>query len=184
MFEKITDNVEIHQTLPDTPNMTTQELKKEWDKGCKIIKEAFNSLVDELNNNMFPIGFRMYVNNDKDYSNHLGFTWQRVAKGKVLVGKDEDDIDFNTIGKIGGKKEQELRALIGATNSTTNRIGYQPTDKVVGAGGYRYSISGNDIISAISEEDVNHSTKVVQKDASTPTTLQPYEVVNIWERIL
>lgn len=49
MFNKITENVEIHQTLPDTPNMTTQELKKEWDKGNKIIKEAFNTCVDELN---------------------------------------------------------------------------------------------------------------------------------------
>lgn len=48
MFEKITDNVEIHQTLPDTPNMTTQELKTTWDKGCKIIKEAFNNLIDNL----------------------------------------------------------------------------------------------------------------------------------------
>lgn len=50
MFNKITENVEIHQTLPDTPNMTTQELKKEWDKGNKIIKEAFNSFVDKMNN--------------------------------------------------------------------------------------------------------------------------------------
>lgn len=49
MFEKITDNVEIHQTLPDAPNMTTQELKITWDKGCKIIKEAFNNLIDKLN---------------------------------------------------------------------------------------------------------------------------------------
>lgn len=49
MFEKITDNVEIHQTLPDTPNMTTQELKITWDRGCKIIKEAFNKLIDKLN---------------------------------------------------------------------------------------------------------------------------------------
>ena len=42
MFKKITENVEIHQTLPDTPNLTAQELKKEWDKGSKIIKQAFN----------------------------------------------------------------------------------------------------------------------------------------------
>lgn len=48
MFNKITENVEIHQTLPDIPNMTTQELKREWDKGNKIIKEAFNGLIDEL----------------------------------------------------------------------------------------------------------------------------------------
>ena len=48
MFNKITENVEIHQTLPDIPNMTTQELKREWDKGNKIIKEAFNGLIEEL----------------------------------------------------------------------------------------------------------------------------------------
>lgn len=49
MFNKITENVEIHQTLPDIPNMTAQELKREWDKGNKIIKEAFNAMIDELN---------------------------------------------------------------------------------------------------------------------------------------
>lgn len=49
MLKKITENVEIHQTLPDTPNLTSEELKKEWDKGSKIIKEKFNELIDLLN---------------------------------------------------------------------------------------------------------------------------------------
>lgn len=49
MLKKITENVEIHQTLPDTPNLTSGELKKEWDKGNKIIKEHFNQAIDELN---------------------------------------------------------------------------------------------------------------------------------------
>lgn len=48
MLKKITENVEVHQTLPDTPNLTPEELKKEWDKGCKIIKQAFNELIDSL----------------------------------------------------------------------------------------------------------------------------------------
>lgn len=49
MLKKITENVEIHQTLPDTPNLTSEELKKEWDKGSKIIKDKFNELIDLLN---------------------------------------------------------------------------------------------------------------------------------------
>lgn len=172
MLNKITENVEIHQALPDTPNMTTQELKKEWDKGCKIIKEAFNSLVDELNNNMFPIGFRMFVNNDRDYSNHLGFTWQKVAKGRVLVGKDENDADFNAIGKKGGEKKHIL---------TTNEMP-----------------SHTHHISVINSNETGlYETKATNSngekgDAITNSTggsqphnnLQPYEVVNIWERIL
>lgn len=158
MLKKITDNVEIHQTLPDTPNMTTQELKKEWDKGCKIIKEAFNSLVDELNNNMFPIGFRMYVNNDKDYSNHLGFTWKKVAKGRVLVGKDENDEDFNAVGKTGGEKTHIL---------TPSEIPFK-------IDGQRNSDTGSDWT----------KQGVTEKEASSFNIMQPYEVVNIWERIL
>lgn len=49
MLKKITENVEIHQTLPDIPNLTSEELKKEWDKGNRIIKQAFNELIDSLN---------------------------------------------------------------------------------------------------------------------------------------
>lgn len=174
MLKKITDNVEIHQTLPDTPNMTTQELKKEWDKGCKIIKEAFNSLVDELNNNMFPIGFRMYVNNDKDYSNHLGFTWKKVAKGRVLVGKDEDDEDFNTIGKTGGEKKHTM--TIDELANHTHKVGY---------------IDAN---WKINSDTTGQTNLIIYNDPNVETTaagngqpfniMQPYEVVNIWERIL
>lgn len=62
MFEKITENVEIHQTLPDTPNMTTQELKKNWDKGNRIIKEAFNGFIDKLNSTKITINKVLYDN--------------------------------------------------------------------------------------------------------------------------
>ena len=171
MLKKITDNVEIHQTLPDTPNMTTQELKKEWDKGCKIIKEAFNSLVDELNNNMFPIGFRMYVNNDKDYSNHLGFTWQKVAKGRVLVGKDEDDEDFNTVGKTGGEKKHTM--TINELVAHDHGVGIEYN---TAPGGDSHRLSSNPAYA---------TAKTSSTGGGQPfNIMQPYEVVNIWERIL
>lgn len=173
MLEKISENVEIHQTLPDVPNLTTEELKKEWDKGCKILKEAFNKLVGELNENMFPIGFRMFINNDKDYSKHLGFTWQKVAKGRVLVGLDENDTDFNEIGKKGGEKTHTItinempshkHGALGIT-TTGDRVNYF---SIGGANG------GTGDITAIqnSGNDEAHNN------------LQPYEIVNIWERVL
>ena len=55
MLKKISENVEIHQTLPDTPNLTSEELKKEWDKGSRIIKEKFNELIDLLNDTQAEI---------------------------------------------------------------------------------------------------------------------------------
>ena len=85
--------------------------------------------------------------------------------------------------KKGGEKRQELRALIGATHGNTSRIGYQSAGKVDGAGSYSYSISGSDVMGNVKEEDINHSTKVLQADSSLPTTLQPYEVVGyMWIR--
>ena len=174
MFTKITDNVEVHQTLPDTPNLTTQELKKEWDKGCKIIKEAFNNLIDELNNNMYPIGFRMFVNNDKDYSNHLGFMWQKVAKGRVLVGKDENDADFNTVGKIGGEKKHTM-TISELVEHIHDLDGY--TDIVSNTGDQYYkTVRGSNSYGIGSTKNSGGGQPF--------NIMQPYEVVNIWERIL
>lgn len=48
-FNKITDNVENISLLPDDPALTPEQLKKEFDKGNRTIKEAFNKLIDELN---------------------------------------------------------------------------------------------------------------------------------------
>ena len=59
-FEKITENVENISLLPDNPILSPAELKAEFDKGNKIIKEKFNKLIDDLNNegvgDTFPIG--------------------------------------------------------------------------------------------------------------------------------
>ena len=180
MFNKITDNVEIHQTLPDIPNMTSQELKREWDKGCKIIKEAFNKLVDEMNNNMFPIGFRMFVNNDKDYSKHLGFTWQKVAKGKVLVGKDENDEDFNTIGKKGGEKTHTLTIKEMPEHAVSITIGRSGD-----ATHNHYSGNNNIVAEAAKGTSDSYECSTSKIGGNQPhINMQPYEVVNIWERIL
>ena len=57
---------------------------------------------------VFPIGQTYITQTDINPSIILGFgTWERV-KGKVLVGLDENDEAFNTIGKTGGAKEVKL----------------------------------------------------------------------------
>lgn len=49
-FNKITDNVEIHQTLPDNPNLTASELKQTWDTPAQIIKDSFNNAMTDASN--------------------------------------------------------------------------------------------------------------------------------------
>ncbi len=56
----------------------------------------------------FPIGSTYITQTDTNPSTILGFgTWERV-KGRVLVGLDENDEDFNKIGKIGGEKKHTM----------------------------------------------------------------------------
>lgn len=62
----------------------------------------------ELAKMIFPIGSTYITQSDTNPSTILEFgTWERV-KGKVLVGLDENDTDFNAIGKTGGEKTHTL----------------------------------------------------------------------------
>ena len=59
-----------------------------------------NNMQIELMKLVFPIGSTYITQEETNPSTILNFgTWERV-KGKVLVGLDEDDTDFNTIGKL------------------------------------------------------------------------------------
>lgn len=96
-------------------------------------------------------------------------------KGRVPVGLDPDDTDFNSLGKIGGQKSEDLRATVGATYNTTTRIGYVAAAKIPNIN-YSYSVLGSDVSSNIPASAVNHSTLVLTQDGKNPSSLQPYLV--------
>lgn len=57
---------------------------------------------------LYPIG-SIYMNiQDTNPSVFFGGTWERIAKGKTLVGVDEDDELFNKSLNTGGEKEHVL----------------------------------------------------------------------------
>lgn len=111
----------------------------------------------------------------------FGGTWVAWGKGRVPVGIDTSDSNFKTVEKTGGEKTQNLRALIGATHSTTSRIGYAAAAKINGYN-YTYSINGNDAIANVPIDHINHSTLVKRHDGADPHTLQPYIVCYMWKR--
>lgn len=51
-FTRFEKDVSVHQSLSDEPNadngLSSEELKKQWDRPAEELKEAFNKLVDEL----------------------------------------------------------------------------------------------------------------------------------------
>ena len=53
---------------------------------------------------IFPVG-AIYMSVDAtNPAAYFGGTWQRFSKGKVLIGVDEEQGEFNSIGKTGGDK--------------------------------------------------------------------------------
>lgn len=59
-------------------------------------------------NNLFPIGFILMTVSSVNPSTYYGGTWEQIAKGRTLVGVDENDNDFNAPEKIGGEKTHLL----------------------------------------------------------------------------
>ena len=59
----------------------------------------------------FPVGSIFMATVDTDPATLLGYgTWARYGQGKVIVGVDESDPDFETADKTGGAKEVTLTA--------------------------------------------------------------------------
>ena len=128
---------------------------------------------------VYPVGSIYMSVKSTNPSTLFGGTWVAWGKGRVPVGIDTSDSDFKTVEKTGGEKTQNLRALIGATNSTISRIGYAAAEKIDGYN-YTYSVNGNDTINNV--DFVNHSTLVKRHDGADPHTLQPYIVCYMWKR--
>lgn len=59
-------------------------------------------------NDVYPVGSIVTFYDTADHSNFLGLTWVRFAAGKMVVGYDSSDEDFDTIGETGGEKTHTL----------------------------------------------------------------------------
>lgn len=136
-------------------------------------------LLNELLNKQYPIGKTEFFLDNEDHSNYMGFTWQLDSTGRVPVGLDTSDTDFNVIGKTGGSKylqEHTHKPIslsgtpIVAWNSqsgSTNNYAIEDTYKTTGTANQNYFATGN----------------VSDVATGTSGNLQPYKVFAIWVRI-
>ena len=131
--------------------------KKELSSVTKTVKQLY--LI------MHPIGSIIFTTSSINPGVTFGGTWIEWGKGRVPVGVNTADIEFNEVEKIGGKKEQVLRASIGAVSSDTSSIGYAKT-----------------VANTETPRPANHATEVWQDNGQGPTTLQPYITCYMWKR--
>lgn len=87
------------------------------------MQDYANTQISADNQSKYPIGKIILSSEDTNPSTYLGFgTWTRIAKGRTLVGVDENDSDFNVAEKSGGEKEHIL--TVNEIPSHNHSIGY------------------------------------------------------------
>ena len=121
---------------------------------------------------IYPIGSVVIRDSSVDLSNWLGFTWQKTFAGRVLVGLDTSQTEFNTIGKTGGSK-----ALQSHTHSGL-KLGANGKNLTFNGSG-----SGSFYSANLSAYDVGGDALVTQSAGTGDSgNLQPYQVVAYWKR--
>lgn len=155
--------------------LTAEELNQMVQNTTHLANLVPESLIDAI----YPVGSVMIRGDNTNYANFLGGTWEKFASGTVLVGAKANDSDFSTVGKTGGSKTQELRAIIGAVGGDISALGYVTKDPVPGQPTSGLALSA----SVKTNTSFNHSTPVYRDDGNNATTVQPYTVVNYWKRV-
>lgn len=100
------------------------------------VGKALNNMIDLL----YPVG-SVITNGRKDFDPNTlypGTTWKRI-KGRVIVGVDEDQKEFETVGKTGGSKEMQSHTHTGSSSSAGS---HTHTASSNSTGSHTHTVSG------------------------------------------
>lgn len=147
-----------------------------WGKDFFNVNAKLNLFGKNLLEIIFPIGSTYITQENLNPNEILGFgTWER-SKGKVLIGLDENDSDFATIGKTGGEKKH-IMTIDEMPKHRHKTQGYNKTHYGIDDGAMslaRWTLDG----------DPQEYGPVLEEGQSQPFNItQPYEVVGyMWIR--
>ena len=142
---------------------------KSLPSGSVDISGVFAIAGKQLLDIFYPIGIIYESVKPDNPSTFMGGTWTRFGNGKVLVGVDESDTDFNTVNKTGGEKTHVL--TVSEMPSHTHKFpGASPSNYVR--------------VEASSTNGLSTSTKTTDATGGgqAHNNLQPYVTVYRWQR--
>lgn len=152
--------------------MALIEFKDYPNTSTPLNAENLNNNFNEILNLLCPVGKVEVFFDNNDHSNHLGFTWERTSIGRVPVGINSNDSDFNTIGKTGGEKTHKL--TIEEMPSHHHRL----------AGNHNSGNYVETVPFGSSSTALNHNIFTDAEGGNQEhNNLQPYEVMAFWKRV-
>lgn len=132
---KLNDNLNIHQSLPDNPTLTADELKKKFDEGVNIIKKYLNDLfIPELESSVPKEiedkikEFNKSLEEFKDGINKDIDTFKDTITKSINSAKESMTIDSDFVVTTNNQIQLTTDIQFGrATNRKTfNKKGYKP----------------------------------------------------------
>lgn len=148
----------------------------------RTLEAAVETLRNTMGQILYPVGSIYMSVEDVDPSELFGGTWERWGAGRVPVGVNTSDTDFDTVEKTGGEKKHTLTVaeLAAHTHSTlplaAQRGNVTLTFAATGFGGsgssagYQMSNGSNDYPSSSTGGGSAHNI------------LQPYITCYMWKR--
>lgn len=166
----------------DTINDCVPLIKTEH--GYEELTFSINNIVTddgELLKNMLPVPIGSILHTNKKYisspsEDYPWTTWEQI-KGKVLVGVDENDSDFNDVGKTGGSKQNTHNHFTASSFDGTGLYVSASTNvpRSRTATRNRVNISTGSKGSGTTREDSTYD--------ETINIMQPYYTMYMWLRL-
>ena len=157
------NDIPIQGTAPQSPEEDDLWIDTSTGEGSNILEI------------IYPVGSIIIKDDSTDYSNWLGFTWSKVFAGRVLVGQDTAQTEFNTIGKTGGSKDA---VVVSHNHDKVNWLGEDRYPISLNGGGTEGYVLGGWSTGA---GGGTMGTNTVG-ESGTSKNLQPYQVVAYWKR--
>ena len=168
-------------TITQKPYVTINNVNYEvhdgiYTGGTDLNAKTFNDMQANIEiaiNSIYPVGSIIIRDDSQDMSNFMGFTWEKVFAGRVLVGLDTTQTEFNTIGKTGGEKTHKLTIDEMPKHMHDYSVGNNPTTDA----NFSYSAS------AYVGTNPKMLGTTTTGGGNAHNNLQPYQVVAYWQRI-
>lgn len=151
--------------------------------GAKVIMAFVPSHYTNIFERIYPIG-SIYTNasDDTNPADLLGFgTWAAFGAGKVMVGIDSEDEDFDTAEKTGGAKTSSVAHTHTGPSHTHTIATATDTEQLsaVGSSG-KFCTKTHNHNGATGSEGTGNTSAMSAN--ATPSVVQPYITVYMWKR--